>query len=123
MGLLDYYRQFQGLSEEEVNAGLRQQAAERRAKALERQEPIDLSQTTWFELPYSEIVNAVTYVARRGLHRYLDPEAGELRGELAARLDVERDQLVVGSGAAQLLAAAARRSALCSSSDSPSNCR
>ena len=34
MGLLDYYRQFEGMSEEEVNAGLREQAAERKRKAL-----------------------------------------------------------------------------------------
>jgi len=43
MGLRGYYRQFQGLSEEEVNTGLRAQAAERRAKALARIEPMDLS--------------------------------------------------------------------------------
>ena len=34
MGLLDYYRQFEGLSEEEVNAELRRKAAERRERAL-----------------------------------------------------------------------------------------
>ena len=36
MGLLDYYRQFEGLSEEEVNKGLREEAAERKRKALTR---------------------------------------------------------------------------------------
>ena len=51
VGLLDYYRQFQGLSDEEVSEQLREVAAERRAKALERVEPIDLSHTTWPELP------------------------------------------------------------------------
>ena len=34
MGLLDYYKQFEGLSEEEVNGGLREEAAERKRKAL-----------------------------------------------------------------------------------------
>ena len=107
MGLLDYYRQFEGLSEEEVNAELRRKAAERRERALAQVDPIDLSQTTWPELPPSSVVNAVTYIARRGLHRYLDPHASELRGELAAEHGVDAAQVVVGNGAAQLLAAAA----------------
>jgi histidinol-phosphate aminotransferase len=106
LGLLDYYRQFEGLSEEEHNADLRRAAQERRERALARVEPIDLSQTTWPELPPSDVVNAVTYVARRGLHRYLDPHASELRGELAAALNVTGEQVVVGNGAAQLLSAA-----------------
>src|SRR3954447_9090677 len=42
------------------------------------------------------------------MHRYLDPHANELRGELAAALGVARDQIVVGNGAAQLLGAAAQ---------------
>ena len=70
MGLLDYYRQFEGMSEEEVNGELREQAAERRRKALTRVDTLDLSQTTWPELPHPRIVNAITFVARRGLHRY-----------------------------------------------------
>ena len=106
MGLLDYYRQFQGLSDEEVSDELRKVAAERRAKALERVEPLDLSHTTWFELPPSTVVNAVTYIARRGLQRYIDPHAAELRGELAAMLAMPGEQVVVGNGAAQLLGAA-----------------
>src|SRR5919201_899869 len=36
MGLLDYYRQFEGMSEEEVNARLREQAARERGRALAR---------------------------------------------------------------------------------------
>ena len=70
MGLLDYYKQFEGMSEEEVNAGLREEAAERKRKALTRVETLDLSQTTWPELPHPHIVNAITFVARRGMHRY-----------------------------------------------------
>ena len=107
MGLLDYYKQFEGMPEEEVNEQLREKAAERRRRALARIDPIDLSQTTWPELPPSTVVNAVTYVARRGLNRYLDPHAAELRAELSHHLRVPPARVVVGNGAAQLLGAAA----------------
>ena len=106
MGLLDYYRQFEGRPKEEVNRELRARATEERRLALERVDPIDLSSTTWPELPPSTVVNAVTFVARRGLQRYLEPRAGELRSELAHRLDVPPERLVVGNGAAQLLGSA-----------------
>ncbi|HEU4973531.1 MAG TPA: aminotransferase class I/II-fold pyridoxal phosphate-dependent enzyme [Baekduia sp.] len=104
--LLGYYRQFEGLSEEEVNAGLREQAAERRRKELARLEPLDLSRTTWPEYPPPAIVNAITFAARRGLHRYLDRSSGELRSELAHRHGVPEARLVVGDGVAQLLSEA-----------------
>ncbi len=106
--LLRYYRQFEGLSEQEVNARLREEATERRAEALARIEPLDLSRTTWAEYPPSAVVNAITYAARRGLHRYLDPHAAALRSELAHHLDVEEERLVVGGGIAQLMGAAAQ---------------
>src|SRR5258708_739432 len=83
MSLLDYYRQFEGLSEEEVNAGLREEAAERKRKALTRLETLDLSHTTWPELPHPRIVNSITFVARRGLQRYPHLKGIELRNELA----------------------------------------
>src|SRR3954447_10844661 len=105
--LFGYYQQFEGLSEEEVNAGLREQAAERRAKELSRLEPLDLSRTTWPEYPPPAIVNAITFAARRGLHRYLDRASGELRSELAHRHGVPEGRLVVGDGVAQLIAEAA----------------
>jgi histidinol-phosphate aminotransferase len=106
-GLLGYYRQFEGLSEDEVNADLREAAAERRAKELARIEPLDLSRTTWPEYPHPAIVNAITFAARRGLHRYLDRSSGELRSELAHRHDVAEGRLVVGDGIAQLISEAA----------------
>jgi histidinol-phosphate aminotransferase len=106
VGLLDYYRQFQGLSEDEVNADLRSQAAERRAKALQVVEPVDLSRTTWPGRPHHHVVNAITYAARKGLHRYVDPRAGALRTELAHHHGLGAEQIVVGNGAAQLLASA-----------------
>jgi histidinol-phosphate aminotransferase len=107
VGLLDYYKQFQGLSEEEVSEDLRRQSAERKAKALEKVEPVDLSRTTWPGLPHPYVVNSITYAARRGLNRYADPHASELRAELAHRHGVETSRVVVGNGAAQLMASAA----------------
>jgi histidinol-phosphate aminotransferase len=106
--LLRYYRQFEGLSEREVNDRLREEAGERRARELARIEPLDLSRTTWPEYPPSAVVNAITYAARRGLHRYLDPHAAALRAELAHHLGVETEQVVVGGGIAQLMGAAAQ---------------
>jgi histidinol-phosphate aminotransferase len=103
VALFKHYRQFEGLSEEEVNAGKRAEAAERRAKALEKLPPLDLSSTTWPEVPPHTVVNAITYAARRGLHRYLDRRAIELRRELAGRHGVPESQLVVGEGVASLL--------------------
>ena len=66
MGLLDYYRQFEGMSEEEVNQGLREQAAERKRKALARVETLDLSHHDLARAPHPRVVGAITYVARRG---------------------------------------------------------
>jgi histidinol-phosphate aminotransferase len=108
MGLLDYYRQFEGMSEEEVNQGLREEAAERRRKALTRVETLDLSLTTWPGLPHPRIVSAITFVARRGLHRYPHLAGADLRGTLAERHGVEPDRLILGNGAAELLSAATR---------------
>jgi histidinol-phosphate aminotransferase len=103
-----HYRQYEGMTEEEVSADLRARADERRQQALARVEPIDLSATTWPEYPPSTVVNAITYAARRGLHRYLDRHATALRSELAHYLGVAEERLVVGDGAAQLLGAAAQ---------------
>ena len=106
MGFLDYYKQFEEMTPEEVSAQLREQADERKRTALARVEPLNLSVTTWPEYPHHNIVNAVTYAARRGLHRYLDRHATALRSELAHRHDVAEERLVVGDGVAQLLGAA-----------------
>jgi histidinol-phosphate aminotransferase len=108
MGLLDYYRQFDGLSEEEVNRELREDAAERRRKALTRVQTVDLSQTTWPELPHANIANAITFTARRGLQLYPYLRGSELRDELARRHGVDPARLILGNGAAQLLSAATR---------------
>jgi histidinol-phosphate aminotransferase len=108
MGLLDYYKQFEGMSDEEVSARLRKEADERRRKALAKVEPLDLSQTTWHELPHPDVVAAVTYAARRGINRAGDPLAIELRREIGRRHGLEPDRVAVGNGAAQLLRVAAR---------------
>jgi histidinol-phosphate aminotransferase len=109
VGLLDYYRQFEGMSEEEVNAGLRAQAAERRRKALTRVETLDLSQTTWPKLPHTRIVNAITFVARRGLQRYPHLRGSDLRNELVERHGIDSAaRLILGNGAAELLSSATR---------------
>ncbi len=108
MSLLDYYRQFEALKEEEINSGLREEAAERRRKALTRVVTLDLSQTTWPELPHPNVVNAITFTARAGLHRYPHMLSSALRKELAERHGVPSERLIVGNGAAQLLSAATR---------------
>jgi histidinol-phosphate aminotransferase len=108
MGLLDYYKQFEGLSEEEVNVGLRAEAAERKRKALTQVQKIDLSQTTWPELPHANIANAITFAARRGLQRYPHSRGSALREELAERHGIEPARLILGNGAGDLLSAATR---------------
>jgi histidinol-phosphate aminotransferase len=108
MGLLDYYRQFEGLSEEEVNAQLREEAAERRRKALTTVQTLDLSHTTWPGLPHPEIVSAITFVARRGLQRYPHMRGSQLRAALAERHGVATGRLIVGNGSAELLSSATR---------------
>jgi len=108
VGLLDYYRQFEAMTEEEVNEGLRAEAAERRRKALTRVETLDLSQTTWPELPHPRVVQAITFVALRGLNRYPHLRGSELRNELAERHDVDPARLILGNGAGELLSSATR---------------
>lgn len=108
MSLLDYYRQFEGMSEEEVNEGLRAEAAERKRKALMRVETLDLSQTTWPELSHPSIVSAVTFVARRGMHRYPHLRGSQLHDELAERHGVDPARVILGNGAAELLSSATR---------------
>lgn len=107
MGLLRHYKQFEGLTDEEVSKELRAKADARKAEALERVDPIDLSRTTWPGLPHHQVVNAITYAARKGLNRYVDPRAGALRSEIAHHHGLDPSQVVVGNGAAQLLASAA----------------
>jgi histidinol-phosphate aminotransferase len=108
MSLLDYYRQFDALTEEEVNSTLREEAAERRRKALTKVVTLDLSQTTWPELPHPNISNAIAFIARRGLQLYPHLRGSQLRDELADRHGVEPERLILGNGAGELLSSATR---------------
>jgi histidinol-phosphate aminotransferase len=108
MSLLDYYKQFEGMSEEEVNVGLREEALERKRRALARVETLDLSQTTWPELPHPSIVSAITFVARRGMHRYPHLRGSQLHDELAERHGIDPGRIILGNGAAELLSSATR---------------
>ena len=108
MGPLDYYRQFAGMTDEEVTEQLKEQAAERRRQALTRIETLDLSQTTWHELPHPDVVSTITFAARGALHTAPDPTAEDLRRELGRRHGVEPARVAVGHGASQLLSAAAQ---------------
>ncbi|HTR72636.1 MAG TPA: aminotransferase class I/II-fold pyridoxal phosphate-dependent enzyme, partial [Solirubrobacteraceae bacterium] len=109
MSLLDYYKQFEGMTEEEVNEGLRAEAAERKRKALMKVQTLDLSKTTWPELPHPSVVAAITFVARKGMQQYPNPQqSSRLRNELAERCQVEPDRLILGNGAAELLNSATR---------------
>lgn len=105
MGLLDYYKQFDAIPDEEVNRQLRDEAAERKAKELARVETLDLSELTWHEPPHPDVVSAVTFIARRGMHRY--PRGTELRNELAHLHGVEAERIALGNGATELIEAAA----------------
>ena len=106
MGLLDYYRQFDDLSEEEFNRGLRERRAREKAMALERVPVLDLSRTEWPDLTNSEVVNAAIFAARGRVNGYPDRYAGAVRATLAKRHGVAPEQVVVGNGAAELLQSA-----------------
>ncbi|MGZ6641537.1 MAG: pyridoxal phosphate-dependent aminotransferase [Solirubrobacteraceae bacterium] len=103
-----HYKQYEALSPREVSEQLQQQATERKAETLARVEPLDLSVTTWPAYPPHAVVNAITYAARRGLHRYLDRHSVALRTALAHEVGVPEERLVVGDGIAQLVVAAAQ---------------
>jgi histidinol-phosphate aminotransferase len=107
VGLLDYYRQFEDVDEEEYNRGLRERRAREKAQALERVPVLDLSRTEWPDFPNSEVVNAAIYAARGAVNGYPDRFAGKVRATLAERHGVAPEQVVVGNGAGELLQTAA----------------
>src|SRR4051812_1209521 len=106
VGLLDYYRQFDDVDQEEINRGLRARRARERELALAEVPTIDLSSTEWPDLPHSEVVNAAIAAARGNVNSYPDRHAQEIRRVLAERHGVSPEQIVVGNGAAELLRAA-----------------
>lgn len=107
MGLLDYYRQFDDIDQEEVNRALRARRAREKALALEQVPELDLSSTEWPDFPHSEVVNASIFTARGRVNGYPDRHATALRRGLAERHGMDAEQIVVGNGAAELLQAAA----------------
>jgi histidinol-phosphate aminotransferase len=107
VGLLDYYRQFEDVDENELNAQRRERRRRERALALEQVAEIDLSGTEWPDFPNSEVVNASIYTARGRVNGYPDRHAARVRSLLADRLGVEPERIVLGNGAAELLQAAA----------------
>jgi histidinol-phosphate aminotransferase len=107
VGLLDYYRQFDDVDQEEINRGLRARRARERALALAQVPTIDLSSTEWPDFPNSEVMNAAIATARGRVNTYPDRHAETIRGMLAERHGVAPEQIVVGNGAGELLQAAA----------------
>jgi histidinol-phosphate aminotransferase len=107
VGLLDYYRQFEDIDEEELNRERRERRARERALELEQVPAVDLSSTEWPNFPNSEIMNAAIAAARGRVNGYPDRHAEAVRRALAERHDVEPEQVVVGNGAAELLQSAA----------------
>lgn len=108
MGLLDYYRQFQEMSQEEISEELLRKRDEERAKAVAHIPMIDLAGTEWPDFPNSEVMNEAIFIARGRINGYPDRFAEKLRRSLATRHRVEAERIVVGNGAAELLQAAAQ---------------
>ena len=106
MGLLDYYKQFDDMDQSEVNAELRDRRAKEKALALEEIPTLDLSKTEWPEYPNADIVSASVYTARGRINGYPDSHAVGLRRALAERHYIKAQQIVIGNGAAELLATA-----------------
>jgi histidinol-phosphate aminotransferase len=107
MGLLDYYRQFDDVREEDLNRVRRARRARERELALAKLPQLDLSHTEWPELPNSEVVNAAIAAARGRVNGYPDPHASGVRELLAERHEIEPERIVLGNGASDLLQAAA----------------
>ncbi len=107
MGLLDYYRQFEDVPEEERNRQLRARRAREKAIGLAQVPHLDLSGTEWPDLPDSEVVNASIFTARGRVNGYPDRHAEVVRRALARLHEVDPERIVLGNGAAELLQAAA----------------
>jgi histidinol-phosphate aminotransferase len=107
MGLLDYYRQFEDVDEEELNVARRERRRREKELALQEVPDLDVSGTEWPEFPNSEVVNASIYTARGRVNGYPDRHAAGVRRALAERHEVAPEQIVLGNGAAELLQAAA----------------
>ena len=83
MGLLDYYRQFEDVDEEELNRERRERRHRERRLALEQVPDLVLSGTEWPDFPNSEVVNASIAMARGRVNGYPDRHAAQVRRALA----------------------------------------
>lgn len=107
MGLLDYYRQFNDMDQEEVNQRLREKRRREKEMELQVVPNLDLSSTEWPDFPNSEVVNAAIFAARGRVNGYPDRFASGIRAALAERHGVDPEQVVFGNGATELLQEAA----------------
>jgi histidinol-phosphate aminotransferase len=107
MGLLDYYKQFEDIDEEELNKARRERRRREKELALMHVPDLDLSSTEWPEFPNSEVMNASIYTARGRINGYPDRHAEGIRRVLADRHEVPPERIVLGNGAAELLQSAA----------------
>ena len=107
MGLLDYYRQFADMDQEEVNQRLRAKRAEEKAKELQVVPNLDLSSTEWPDFPNAEVMNMAIFAARGRVNGYPDRFAANIRAMLAAEHQLDPEQIVFGNGATELLQEAA----------------
>ena len=107
MGLLDYYRQFDDMDQEEVNQRLREKRRREKEMELQVVPNLDLSSTEWPDFPNSEVMNAAIFAARGRVNGYPDRFASSIRAALATQHGVDAEQIVFGNGATELLQEAA----------------
>lgn len=105
MGLIDRYRRFSELTDEEVRADFKARADEKRARELERVEFLDLTRSTADELPHPSVAAAISFSAKRALNLEPDPRSSQLRDLLAAHAGLPTSQVAIGQGARGLLGA------------------
>jgi histidinol-phosphate aminotransferase len=103
---LDYYRQFEELTPEEISRELLERRDAERARALANVPALDLASPGWHEPPDPEAVNAATYALRRAVNAYPDP--APLREAIATRHGLPLEHVTAGHGAGELLHAALR---------------
>ena len=103
MGLLDYYRQFDDMDQEEVNQRLREKRRLEKEKELQVVVNLDLATTEWPDFPNAEVMNQAIFAARGRVNGYPDRHATSIRGTLAKRAEVDPEQIVFGNGATELL--------------------
>src|SRR3954470_88573 len=107
MGLLDYYRQFDDMSETEVSERLLRKRDEARAQAITQIPLLDLSSTEWPDFPNSEVMNASIFAARGRVNGHPDRHARRRPRSLAARHGGGAERIPVGNGPPELLQSAA----------------